>query len=141
MNRKATLGLMVSCLVLVLASGLGFAQKVVKKSAAGQPPAFQWTKLADGVQVLRVQNATGFKWPEIRVLQLSEAEYDKFEANPKDYVNEPNRKIFPNDVNEVFIGHMPRPAKSKPKGEDDMTVVILHDPGSRCFAVSVEAVP
>ncbi len=141
MNRKATLGLLMSCLLFLLASGSGFAQKAAPKAVEKKPPACKWTTLADGVQVLLVQNPTGFKWPEIAALQLSQAEYDKFEANPKDYVNNPSHKVFPKDVNEVFISHMPRPEKSKGKGGDDMLVVILHDNGSKGSALSAEAVP
>ncbi len=139
MNRKATLGLLMSCLLFLLASGSGFAQKVAPKRAERKPLTATWEKLADGVQVLRVPNATGFKWPEIVALQLSETEYAKFEANPKDYVND--HKIFPKDVRGVFIGHLPRYEKSKGKSGDDMTVAIMHDPSSMSFALSAEAEP
>src|SRR5713226_1090798 len=104
MNRKATLGLLVSCLLFLLASGTGFGQNAAQKAAEKKPPAPAWKSLGDGIQVLHVPNPGGFKWPEMVVLQLSEAEHAKFEANPKDYVND--HKIFPKEVREVFIGHM-----------------------------------
>jgi hypothetical protein len=141
MNRKATLGLLVSCLLFLLAGGSGFAQKAEQKAAPKaeekKPPAHTWIKLAEGIQVLRVQNPSGVKWPEIEALQLSEAEYAKFEANPTDYVND--HHIFAKDVNEVFIGHVPRYEKPKPKGSDDMMVVLMHEHPSRGFALSSEA--
>jgi hypothetical protein len=142
MNRKATLGLLVSCLLFLLAGGSGFAQKAEQKAAPKaaekKPSAPKWTKLADDVQVLRLWNTTGPESPQIAILRLSEAEYAKFEANPKDYVND--HHIYPKDVNDVFIGHMPRYEKPKAKGDDDMIVTMMHHPiASHCFALSSEA--
>jgi hypothetical protein len=137
MNRKVTLGLLVSCLLFLLAGGLGFAQEAAKKAPEKKPPAPTWVKLAGEVQVLRLWDTTGPKWPQIALLRLPETEYGKFEETPTEYVN--GLKIFPKDVNEVFIGHVPRYAKPKAKGADDMTVVLFHEYPSRVFALSSEA--
>lgn len=102
-----------------------------------KPP--KWTMLADGVQVFRVPSPTGFKWPEIVTVQLSQAEYVKFDANPKKYVND--HRFFPKDVREVFVSHMPRYQKSKAMGDLDMCMVIMHDNSSMSSAVTSEALP
>ncbi len=144
MKRTTTLGLLVSCLLFLLAGGLGFAQDAAKKAAPKaaekKPRSPKWETLADGIQVLRLWNTTGPESPEIAMLRLSEDEYKEFDKDPKKYINDRFPKIFPEKVNDVFIVRIPRYAKPKAKGSDDMIVTLSHQPlASHVFGFSSEA--
>lgn len=44
--------------------------------------------LREGVQVLKLWDTIGPKWPQIVLLQVSKKEYEMFLKDPKDYVND-----------------------------------------------------
>ncbi len=135
MNRKTILGLLVSCLLISLATGLGFAQETAQKPAKKSAPPVAWTTLPNGVQVLRVPQPKGYTYPEVRSVVVSTTEFAKFEANPKDYVNDLG--LFPHKVKQVFILHMPPADGSKSTG--DMGLGCVHDVGSTVTCVTSPA--
>jgi hypothetical protein len=51
-----------------------------------------WTTVGKGIEVLKLWESTGPKWPQIAVLLLSRDEYKAFLKNPKNYLN--SFKIF-----------------------------------------------
>jgi len=138
MNRKSILCLLVSCLLVWLASGSGFAQEAAQKEAGKKPPPQAGKTKAKGVQVVKVQNPTGFSYPEIRYLQLPMKEFAAFEADPKGYLNALHP--FPNnvDVNVVYIVHMPPPGTTK-VAPTEMGLACVHDQGSSCTCVTSPA--
>ena len=63
-------------------------------------PVIKWQVLGKGIQVLKLWQSIGPKWPQIAVLRLSRVEYERFLKNPKTYFKEfkvfgktPTRKV------------------------------------------------
>ena len=50
-------------------------------------PSPQWIQLQQGIQVLKIWETVGPKWPQVVLFQLSQDEYKKFLQNSEDYVN------------------------------------------------------
>lgn len=130
MKRIATLGLCVFCLLFVLARESGIAGKAVPEAAQEKSKGAVWKPLANGAQLLPVYETPGSPaWPQIAVLRLPEAEFKKFEADAKEYVNA--LKVFPVPANSVSIGRVMCP----PKKGGDYVLVLLHCPDSTVTGV------
>ena len=83
MKRIVGPALMVLCVLFLSAKESGMARQEVQHST----PSPQWIQLQQGIQVLKIWETVGPKWPQVVLFQLSQDEYKKFLQNSEDYVN------------------------------------------------------
>lgn len=133
MRRISMFALVVSCLLFLSATSSGIAGRASSSASQVKDHAGPWKMLKNGVQVLEVWKLKGSpEWPQVAVLRMPEAEFKRFEANPKDYVNEQN--VFPVAVNSVSI----RDNCCPPPKDGERMVVLMHCPGSASCALCTQ---
>ncbi len=94
-------------------------------------PFAEYEKLGKGIEVLKLWESIGPKWPQIAVLLLSKDEYKKFLKNPKNYLN--GFKIFDKTpTKKVFRCRL---AKVKPSSST-YAVIVNHDYSCTSVATS-----
>ncbi len=85
-------------------------------------PAAEYMKLGKGIEVLKLWESIGPKWPQIAVLLLSKDEYKEFHKNPKNYLN--GFKVFGKKrTKKVIRCHLAKVMSSAPT----YVVVLRHD--------------
>lgn len=66
-----------------------------------------WVKLVDGLEVIRLwETPDGPKKPEVAILRLSDAMYEKFHEDPQVFLEE--HKVFPFTLRRVDLVHSPQ---------------------------------
>lgn len=66
-----------------------------------------WASLVDGFEVIRLwETPDGPKQPEIAILRLSDAVYEKFHEDPQAFLEE--HKVFPFTLRRVDLVHSPQ---------------------------------
>ncbi|MGC1485538.1 MAG: hypothetical protein WA789_17220 [Candidatus Acidiferrum sp.] len=92
MKRILALTLALFSLLLLPTSEKSSAQTAADKQQK-EMPAPEFKKLKDGVQVLRLWESIGPKWPQIAILRLSVDEYGSFRKDPVGYLND--NQVYP----------------------------------------------
>jgi hypothetical protein len=96
-------------------------------------PAAKYKKLAKGIEVLKLWDSIGPKWPQIAVLQLSKDEYKKFLKDGKNYLN--SLKVFgKTPTKEVSTCHLASVKSHNPPST--YVVIIKHDKDCTSVATS-----
>ena len=103
----------------------------VQMAAEKQPKEMstpEFKKLKDGVQVLRLWESIGPKWPQIAILRLSVDEYESFRKDPVDYLND--NKVYPSEFpakkfDGCELAHVQKKELRKPG--DECIVMLRHD--------------
>ena len=86
---------------------------------AQTPLSPRWESLAQG----QWKTALGADYPEIAILHLSDGDYKKFSANPKQFIDD--RHILAAKINKVVAGEvLPGPAGCS------WHIIIIHTPNS-----------
>jgi len=127
MNRILALALMIFSLLLLPTDEKSFAQVAAQndQKAISGP---EWKKLGEGVQVLRLWESVGPKWPQIALLRLSVEEYKDFLDHPVDYLND--HKVYPSEYPaRKFVGCQlaPIPKKDPAKQNAECLLMLRHD--------------
>jgi hypothetical protein len=66
-----------------------------------------WASLVDGLEVLRLwETPDGPKKPEIAILRMSDAIYEKFHEDPQAFLEK--HKVFPFTLRRVDLVHSPQ---------------------------------
>jgi hypothetical protein len=92
-----------------------------------------WVKLAEGVEVIRLWETPPYpKKPEIAILRLSDAMYEKFDDDPQAFLE--GKKVFGFKLNRVDHMHA---AKNKAQGQKSNSVIILNIHKINCAVLSV----
>ena len=128
MKRIVTSALLVVCVFLLLPNGRSNAREEEQKKT----PPLGWQKLEEGVQVLKLWESVGPKWPEIAVLRLSKEEYEKFYKEPVEYLNK--LKVYPPEYPAKKI--IPCGLVAPETAKSDFVVVLKHDITSTSRAMS-----
>ena len=124
----------VACVLSLVVPEVALAQESTKGSAHAGPDTSDklkpWVRIDDGVRVTRVPRPNE-KDPEFAILQLSEAKYDQFQKDPREFVNK--YRIFKKQVNSLLkFGEEASP--KPPQGADpDQYVIIAHWPTSNAL--------
>lgn len=128
MKRIIPSALLVLCVLFLLPRSPSGAQQAAQKKVTP----LEWEKLREGVQVLKLWESVGPKWPEIAVLRLSKEEYAKFFKDPVDYLND--RKVYPPEypAKRVIRCRLVPPTTAK----SEYVVVLDHDPDSTTSTIS-----
>ncbi len=103
-------------------------QSSAQQAAQKEPPSTEWKKLKEGVQVLKLWESVGPKWPQIAILRLSVEEYEDFLEHPVDYLND--HKVYPPEYParrfvRCHLAQLPKKVPGKQSGE--CMVTLLHD--------------
>jgi hypothetical protein len=93
-------------------------------------------KMKDGLRIAKLPRLNE-KEPEFAIVRLNDAEYKKFQENPKDWVNV--HHIFKFNVREMKSYGTAKPEKDPPPDETYWYVVISHWPGSRAVYTTYSA--
>ncbi|HKN34987.1 MAG TPA: hypothetical protein VJX16_17230 [Terriglobales bacterium] len=91
----------------------------------------------DGFQIANVPRISEDKETEFAIVRLSDAEYKKFQENPKDWVND--HHIFKAKVREMKALGTAKSEKDPPPDETYWYVVIGHWPGSTAVYTTYSA--
>jgi hypothetical protein len=123
MKRILALALALFSLLLLPTGEKSFAQMAAQKEQK-EMPAPDFKKLGDGVQILRLWESIGPKWPQIAVLRLSAEEYELFLKHPVDYLND--HQVYPPEY----------PARKFDGCElSHVQKKDLHKPGTECIVM------
>lgn len=128
MKRIVAPALLLLCVLFLLPSRPSSAQQAEEK----KPAVLQWENIREGVQVLKLWESVGPRWPEIAILRLSKTEYATFFKNPVNFLNE--GKVYPHEYPAKRVVRCrlvsPKTAKS------EYVVVLNHDPNSTSTTIS-----
>ena len=129
MKRTTFMGLAVLFSPLISLPAL--AQESTPKSdqhkmTAKKPLPPPWRR-KDGFEIVKVPRLTKEE-SEFAIVRLSDAEYKKFQENPKAWVND--HHVFKYDVREMKPYGTANPKKDPPPDQTYWYVVISHWPGS-----------
>jgi len=123
MKRILALILVLFSLLLLPTGKRSFAQQAPQKEQK-EIPTTEFKKLGKGVQVLRLWESIGPKWPQIAILRLSVDEYQLFVEHPVDYLND--HQVYPPEY----------PAKKFDGCElSHVHKRDLHKPGTKCIVL------
>lgn len=127
MKRILALALALFSLLLLPTGERSFARVAAEKQQNDMPPS-EFKKLKDGVQVLRLWETIGPKWPQIAILRLSVDEYESFRKDPVGYLN--LNKVYPpqypaKKFDGCELAHVQKKELRKPG--DECIVMLRHD--------------
>jgi hypothetical protein len=78
-----------------------------------------WASLADGFELIRLwETPDGPKQPEIAILRMSDAVYEKFHEDPQAFLED--HKVFPFTLRRVDLLHSPQ---KKTMGSKSCTMI------------------
>ena len=126
MKRMLALSLALFSLLLLPTGEKSFAQMEAQKDQK-EMPVTDFKKLKVGVQVLRLWESIGPKWPQIAILRLSAEEYELFLKHPVDYLND--HQVYPPEhAARKFDGcRLAHVEKKDRKPGTECVVILRHD--------------